>query len=168
MKSIGVSKLLLTIPALLGEAKKNNIRFPDKKIQKLRLLYKFKNNFISTKTYTCTALVHQLAVNFDGTVYPCHFFRSLHLYSLGNVYLESLRDIYLSWINAYSELLHFLKHGSPKCNTCEFKEICTPCAARIFSLYKNFANSDLFYCIVLGKEKRVSGISISKLVVGRM
>jgi len=60
-----------------------------------------------------------LAINFDGTVYPCHYF---------------------SWMNGDSELLHYQKYGTAKCNVCKFKGVYEPCAGRIYLLYKNFKN----------------------------
>lgn len=176
LKSTGVSKLLLTIPSLVGEAKKNNVCFPDEKLDKIRSMlkiHKLKDQFNIDSTnpdsnYTCTALIHQLAINFDGTVYPCHYFRSTHHHSLGNIYVESLRDIYISWMNGDSELLHYQKYGTAKCNVCKFKEVCEPCAGRIYSLYKNFKNPDLLCCMLLGKEKVFHDVHISRLVWGRM
>jgi len=175
LKSLGVSKLLLTIPAAAGEAKANNISFPDDRIEEVRKLLrinKMKDELLSmevddTPKRTCSALIHQLAINFDGTVYPCHYFRSIHQYSLGNVYVERLRDIYLSWVNSDAELIRYHKYGVSQCNSCPFKTVCGACAGRIFSLYKSFSGPDLLYCRLFGKELMPKNIVLSQLVWGR-
>lgn len=174
LDSIGVSKLLLTIPASVGDARKNDIYFPDYRLEDLKKIWKLDNPDAlkiepdDKPKKTCNALVGQLAINFDGTVYPCHYFRSLHHYSLGNVYVERLTEIYLSWINSDAELIRYHKHAVPQCNTCQFKNVCKSCAGRIFSLYKSFTGPDLLYCVLMGKEQMSPDMKLSRLVWGRI
>lgn len=168
LESLGISEVRFTITALLGDAKKNRVMTPMSYIERLRelLTIDIEQRKFCKNLSKCGALINNLAINYDGNVYPCEFFRSLAHYSLGNIYHETLEQIYLSWIQSESSLLRYFIEGVKECEECEFKSVCHRCPARIYSTYKSFEHPDPLYCILFGKRELPKGFDLSKLAYG--
>ncbi|GEM_PF-5972891 len=58
----------------------------------------------------CHAGEDRVAVNFDGVVYPCHFFRSINMLSMGNIYYTPLLEIIARGKRTVTDLLKREKH----------------------------------------------------------
>ncbi len=59
-----------------------------------------KNVFKKGNKYTtCNFFYNKISINYDGSVYPCMFFREIEYYRLGNVYENSLKEIYYKLIS---------------------------------------------------------------------
>ncbi len=97
----------------------------------------------------CTALYWELSVNFDGVVYPCHFFRSMNQFSVGNIYYQTIDEIYNHWKD-----LPALKRDRKKlCGSCPFYSKCMGgCKARAFAYFGTVNAPDPLHCALLFKK----------------
>ena len=101
----------------------------------------------------CSALYYELSVNFDGVVYPCHFFRSLNYFSVGNIFYQRIDEIYNHWKN-----IPVLKRDRKKaCKDCAvFKKCMGGCKGRAFAYFGTVNAPDPLHCALL------AGIPIEK------
>lgn len=88
----------------------------------------------------------------NGDVYPCSGWGG---YVLGNVYKQSLREIWLE-SNKAKELRSITKASFPQCITCEARNYCSACLVRNY----NESNGDMFavnhhFCDVAFLTKRL-------------
>ena len=147
LNSLGVSEVIFSITGLFGAAEYNQIFTPSNCLKQIRKILNIdiKQQQKNQETHKCGALINRLAINYDGVVYPCDFFKSIGHYSLGNIYHEKIGDIYTNWANSNCGLIKYLTKGLKECNDCKFKNLCQACPARIFSIYKDFNHPDLMY-----------------------
>jgi radical SAM protein with 4Fe4S-binding SPASM domain len=150
VESLGVDFLLLTPPFPEGNARTSKIK-PATDLKLIRTLENQNKHHLAKgeKTHnTCLALIKELAVGPDGTVYPCHFFRSLGLYSLGNILRDDIVRIYEE--NKNSPLAKFMnKEMIPKdCSGCEYLDVCDRNPVRVFATHQTFDGVDPLSCLL--------------------
>ena len=94
----------------------------------------------------CVALYYELSVNFDGVVYPCHFFRSLNYFSVGNIFYQTIDQIYNHWKN-----IPVLRRDRLKvCRDCPFFDKCMGgCKGRAFAYFGTVNAPDPLHCALL-------------------
>lgn len=98
----------------------------------------------------CSALYYELSVNFDGVVYPCHFFRSLNYLSVGNIFYKPIDRIYEHWKD-----IPLLRRDRKKaCNGCPVFDRCLGgCKGRAFAYFGTVNAPDPLHCaLLLGKR----------------
>ena len=84
----------------------------------------------------CGAGIGNLAICYDGTVFPC---RRLPI-GLGNVKDVSLIDIISSRIlDCFYDRKEFFKG---KCGVCEYRDICGGCRAAAYAFTNDYLNPD--------------------------
>jgi len=100
----------------------------------------------SSKEQPCSPFYEQLAVGFNGFVYPCEFFREIDWYRLGNLFNRTLTEIY-RWARARDIFPTLLM---PKeCTECEYFKKCRGgCPGRALAT-TNEVNPDPAACAII-------------------
>jgi radical SAM protein with 4Fe4S-binding SPASM domain len=113
---LGVEEVVFLPPALSGSCIFHPEIVPEPKDLRRIALY-----CGSSKEQPCSPFYEQLAVGFNGFVYPCEFFREIDWYRLGNLFNRTLTEIY-RWARARNIFPTFPR---PKeCIRCEYFEKC--------------------------------------------
>lgn len=153
LKSINPEFVQLTITASLGNARKYNItpidytkhaEFIKFLAEQLRLHVRERRK--EHPEVACPAAFYEMAIDANGNSYPCHYFRGINQYSIGNVYNESLKDIWDRSLK--TPLAEFVagKITNKECKNCSFLKSSSRCAAKIYSLYQRFDQIDPMDC----------------------
>lgn len=94
-----------------------------------------------------------LSVDYFGDVYPCSFARDIKVFKLGNIYQNSLREIYY-FVKNNPERFPFVSFDSSQlgsCKKCASFGVCKgKCRIRAYKSEKNFFDPDPFACAVYG------------------
>lgn len=121
---------------------------------------------LSNIGYRCNIFPRSVSINYDCTVYPCTFARSIKVFPLGNVYNKRLMDIYLEALqkdfpfNRYVNIFQL-----EKCRSCSyFKECAGGCRIRAFKFFGDFFAPDPFACYIYRKE--YEDLDINRLMWG--
>ncbi len=89
----------------------------------------------------CTAVLgERLAINIDGSIYPCYLFIDSEDFEIGNVYDGINLD---KWRKMRIELLNSIKRyhdDSVSCNGCIFKPVCSFCPYYVIKTLNNSKN----------------------------
>lgn len=114
----------------------NDIDYKEKTLTKIPLSEKMLYDKNFCKRPVCGVGFDNCCITVNGDVYPCAGWQG---YILGNVYKQSLRDI---WNN--SERVKFLRSitesSFPECLSCEARDYCSRCLVRNF----NESGGDMF------------------------
>lgn len=158
---IGVNEVILSVVGSIGNAKTNSISTSQKALDKLRNICMHSGSNL----WKCSALTGKLAVNYDGIVYPCDFFKAIGQFSLGNIYSKSLLDIWDEWKGTTNVITDYNATPNLECMNCSSRSSCRKCIARVYGLYKNLNHPDPIACY-LYKERPSQVKSISTITAG--
>ncbi len=143
----------LTVTASLGNAKKFDIKPIDynKHREFINFLAEQTRSYVQERRkdredLACSAVFYEMAIDSNGNAYPCHYFRGINQYSIGNVYNEELKDIWNRGMK--TPLADFIKGKliSEECKKCAFLKESSRCAAKIYDLYQRFDVTDPMDC----------------------
>ncbi|MCH5179735.1 MAG: radical SAM protein [Erysipelotrichales bacterium] len=158
------SNILVLPVALSSQMIGNKIISPEYRSfeQTIELIYK---TLVKNDNYKCRCYPQEIAIKYDGGVYPCTEAREHEEYLIGNITSKSIIDV----LNEY-ELNQENKFVCPKdkiefCETCLHNSICNHgCRLRALRFYGDIHSPDPFNCrIFFGKHKN---IPIGKLFWG--
>lgn len=98
-----------------------------------------RNDHLHINDVPCAALFYSFAIDCQGDVHPCNSF----LYKVGNIYQQSLRDIWYS--SKELKLIKSIRNSDLKCcNECECKSQCDRCPGMVFMEDKSLFTCDHF------------------------
>lgn len=98
-----------------------------------------RNDHLHAKDVPCAAIFYSFAIDCQGDVYPCNSF----FYKVGNVYQQSLRDIWYS--SEELKLIKSIRNSDLKCCIeCEYKSQCDRCPGMVFMEERNLFACDQF------------------------
>jgi radical SAM protein with 4Fe4S-binding SPASM domain len=112
-------------------------------------------NEYSSDILNCRPFYNKVSIGFDGTVYPCQFFREIDFYRLGNINENSLIKIY--GLIKSSGLMP--KETSLKCKDCKQLNICGGgCWGRAVAILNNPNVPDPVWCDLFNGKESSSGL----------
>ncbi len=138
---LNVDKITYIPIGFEGYAKKNKEIIP-KKIKFPKGIYNRNDKY-----YTCSFFYNKLTINYDGSIYPCMFFREIEYYRLGNVYENSLKEIYYKLIskNVIPKPIEYLI--KKECINCTHSNECGGgCQGRALTMNGYVGSKDLCVC----------------------
>ena len=153
LESIKPALVQLTITANLGNAKRSNLKTVDyaRHAKLIQFLVQQSQKYvvqrrIGREDVSCPAAFYEMAIDSNGNAYPCHYFRGINQYSIGNVYNEDLKSIWDRGIK--TPLADFVsgKIINDECTHCAFLNKSMRCAAKVYSLYQRFDMTDPMDC----------------------
>lgn len=119
------------------------------KTVKIRNLRDYLRNFFRPKTTSnclqCGSGLKQpiLAIDYDGSIFPCDFFWEKESYKIGNIFDMSLKDA----INSNKNLRVYKDINNIKeCSPCDWKRFCGGGCPGGAVAYKNTIESKSIYC----------------------
>lgn len=98
-----------------------------------------RNDHLHIKDVPCAAIFYSFAIDCHGDVFPCNSF----FYKVGNIYEESLRDIWYS-SKELKKIKSIRNSDLIECTNCEYKTRCDRCPGMVFMEEKNLLSCDQF------------------------
>ncbi len=115
--------------------------------------------------YLCNGFPNELAIKYNGDVFPCTEAREHNEYSMGNILKKSIACVIDEYSNKNNNKLNCSQIKVKKCQLCNFKNICQQgCRLRAKHFFESFNAPDPFNCRVFNKE--YIDIPIGKLFWG--
>ncbi len=114
----------------------------------------------------CMGYPNELAIKYDGNVYPCTEAREHNEFLMGNVTNKSLEEVLRAYDESDQEKLDCKNVKIEKCLKCRHKNICNSgCRLRALRFNGDFFSHDPFNCRIYNNE--YTNIPIGKLLWGK-
>jgi len=115
--------------------------------------------------YSCNCFPNEIAIKYNGEVFPCTEAREHDEYSMGNIIDHSISDVIRDYEQRNNNKLACKGIVVEKCNSCVSKGVCNQgCRLRAKHFFGKFDAPDPFNCRVFQDEYQ--GYAIGKLFWG--
>lgn len=116
-------------------------------------------------TFHCTGYPHEIAIKYDGRVYPCTEAREHDECLIGNINEQSLRDLLLSYEENDDKWIPCDCIKLPECETCSKSGSCHGgCRLRALRFHGDISKPDPFNCRLFNNA--YSDMPIGQLIWG--
>lgn len=159
------SKLMVLPVALSSETliKDCSLQQHDEYETVIDLIYK-ESLLINGDGFHCGSFPDELAIKYDGNIYPCTEAREHNEYVMGNILNKSLNEV-IEQYELNNKHLPCRTISVYECNICDYNSICKQgCRLRAFRYYGDFSKPDPFTCRIFKKDFK--DIPIGKLMWG--
>jgi len=148
LRHIGVKEVMCLNIAAIGAAAENltDLMPSPEDWDKIRKLYKV--NAIP-RDNACPIFTSMLSLDSEGTFYPCNMAKTLKMFPLGNVYGDSLKDIWSRTCMESCPARNYRLTDLHQCVSCEAFRLCGGCCrVRAAKYYGDLLAPDPFACFV--------------------
>lgn len=131
----------------------------------IKIIYQ-KMTSINDRQNLCIGYPNELAIKYNGNVYPCTEAREHDEFLIGNITNQTLEQLLQKYENSDQEKLRCKDIKIKACEVCQYNNACNfGCRLRARRFNGDFASPDPFNCRIF--NNKFSDVPIGKLIWGK-